>query len=75
MAYETIVIETRGRFCSSRSTGHRRSMRLNTQLAAELIDAVVAADAAPEIGCIVVTGSAKAFAAGCRHQGNAGPHL
>src|SRR5258706_10023280 len=64
MAYETIVIETGGRVLLATLNRPQALNALNTQLAAELIDAVVSADAAPEIGCIVITGSAKAFAAG-----------
>jgi len=64
MAYETIVVETRGRVLLVTLNRPQALNALNTQLAAELIDAVVAADAAPEIGCVVITGSAKAFAAG-----------
>ncbi len=37
---------------------------LNGQLVGELIDAALAFDASPEIGCIVITGSERAFAAG-----------
>lgn len=37
---------------------------LNTQLSHELIDALTKADSEDGVGCIVVTGSAKAFAAG-----------
>jgi enoyl-CoA hydratase len=64
MAYETILVETHGRVLLVTLNRPQALNALNTQIAAELIDAVVSADAAPEVGCIVITGSAKAFAAG-----------
>ena len=39
-------------------------MRLNQQLTGELLHAVEALDRDPGVGCIVITGSEKAFAAG-----------
>jgi enoyl-CoA hydratase len=64
MAYETIIIETRGRVLLVTLNRPQALNALNGQLTAELIEAVSAADTDPEIGCIVVTGSEKAFAAG-----------
>ncbi|MEW5423777.1 enoyl-CoA hydratase [Amorphus sp. 3PC139-8] len=64
MAYETILTETRGRVCLITLNRPGALNALNRQLAAELIEAATAADADPAIGCIVLTGSEKAFAAG-----------
>jgi len=62
--YTTIVTETRGRV--GWVTLHRPEAlnALNSTLAAELADAVVAFDRDEAIGAIVVTGSERAFAAG-----------
>ncbi|KAB1073688.1 enoyl-CoA hydratase [Methylobacterium planeticum] len=64
MAYETILTETRGRVLLITLNRPKALNALNGQLTEELIAAVQQADADPEIGCIVITGSAKAFAAG-----------
>ncbi|MGX1101307.1 enoyl-CoA hydratase [Amorphus sp. MBR-141] len=64
MAYETILTETRGRVVLLTLNRPDALNALNRKLAAELIDAVMAADVDPAVGCIVVTGSEKAFAAG-----------
>jgi len=62
--YTTIITETRGRVATI--TLHRPEAlnALNGTLVRELIDAALGFDADPEIGAIVLTGSAKAFAAG-----------
>ncbi|QIM16874.1 enoyl-CoA hydratase [Leucobacter insecticola] len=59
-----IQTETRGRVATI--TLHRPEAlnALNSVLVRELIDAALAFDADPGIGAIVITGSAKAFAAG-----------
>ena len=64
MAYQTIKTETRGRV--GLITLHRPDAlnALNAELVGELGEAVRAFDADENIGCIVVTGSEKAFAAG-----------
>jgi enoyl-CoA hydratase len=64
MTYETILAETRGRVLLLTLNRPHALNALNQQLSAELITAVCAGDADPAIGCIVTTGSAKAFAAG-----------
>ncbi len=62
--YETILAETRGRVRLLTLNRPEALNALNRQLAKELIAAAQAADADPGIGCLVVTGSARAFAAG-----------
>ncbi len=64
MDYETILTERRGRVLLITLNRPKALNAINRQLTAEVIDAVTAADADPEIGCIVLTGSARAFAAG-----------
>jgi enoyl-CoA hydratase len=63
-AYETILLERRGRV--GRITLNRPKVlnALNLRLMNEVLDAATALDRDPGIGCIVITGSAKAFAAG-----------
>ncbi|PRI10803.1 enoyl-CoA hydratase [Leucobacter massiliensis] len=62
--YTNILTETRGRVATI--TLHRPEAlnALSPALVRELIDAAQAFDADPGIGCIVLTGSEKAFAAG-----------
>lgn len=64
MAYETIKTETRGKVGLITLDRPEALNALNNQLVDELVDAVAAYDADEAIGCIVVTGSEKAFAAG-----------
>ncbi len=64
MAYETIKVETRGRVGLVTLDRPDALNALNDQLVTELVEAVSAYDADEEIGCIVITGSLKAFAAG-----------
>ncbi|MCJ2011173.1 enoyl-CoA hydratase [Methylobacterium sp. J-076] len=64
MAYETILTETRGRVRLVTLHRPKALNAINGQLTAELIAAVTEADSDPEIGCIVITGSERAFAAG-----------
>ncbi len=64
MTYETILIEQRGRVLLVTLNRQKALNAINLQLTAELIEAVSKADADPGIGCIVITGSEKAFAAG-----------
>ena len=64
MIYETILVETRGRVQLITLDRPHALNALNTQLTVDIIDAVTSADASSEIGCIVITGSSKAFAAG-----------
>lgn len=64
MDYETILTETRGRVLLISLNRPKALNAINAQLTAEVIAAVTAADADPAIGCIVLTGSERAFAAG-----------
>jgi enoyl-CoA hydratase len=64
MTYETILTETRGRVGWITLNRPEALNALNTTLMREVVDAAEAFDLAPGIGAIVVTGSAKAFAAG-----------
>ncbi len=64
MSYETILTETRGRVLLLTLNRPKALNAINAQLTAEVIAAVTKADADPEIGCIVITGSERAFAAG-----------
>ena len=64
MAYETIIVETRDKV--GLVTLHRPQAlnALNARLIGELNAALDGFEADPAIGCIVITGSDKAFAAG-----------
>lgn len=64
MAYETIKTETRGKIGLITLDRPEALNALNNQLVEELVEAVAAYDADEAIGCIVITGSEKAFAAG-----------
>jgi enoyl-CoA hydratase len=64
MSYETIIAETRGRVLLLTLNRPQALNALNARLTAELLEAVSAADQDAGIGCLVLTGSEKAFAAG-----------
>ena len=64
MSYETIIIETRGRVDIIRLNRPQALNALNSALNAELARAIAAFDADEGIGCVLLTGSEKAFAAG-----------
>ena len=64
MAFETIIYETRGAVALITLNRPKALNALNSQLARETGQALHAADADPAIGCIVITGGEKAFAAG-----------
>jgi enoyl-CoA hydratase len=64
MAYENIVVETRGKVGVVRLNRPQALNALNSALMVELTAAIAGFEAATGIGCIVVTGSDKAFAAG-----------
>jgi enoyl-CoA hydratase len=64
MSTETIIVETRGRVGVIRLSRPQALNALNATLRSELLAAVEAFDADAGIGCIVMTGSDKAFAAG-----------
>ena len=63
MNYENILIETRGRVGIIRLNRPQALNALNSALNTELARAVAAFDADDAIGCILLTGSEKAFAA------------
>lgn len=63
-SYETILTETRGRVGLVTLNRPKALNAINRQLTEELLSALEAFDGNPEIGCIIVTGSEKAFAAG-----------
>jgi len=62
--FETILVETRGRVGWIQLNRPEALNALNSTLATELGAAVTAFDADEQIGCIVLTGSERAFAAG-----------
>ncbi len=64
MSYENILVETKGRVGIIRLNRPQALNALNTALNAELAQAVAAFDADDGVGCILITGSEKAFAAG-----------
>jgi len=64
MAYETIIVETKGKVGLITLNRPKALNALNGQLMRELGAAFVAFDADDAVGAIVVTGSEKAFAAG-----------
>jgi enoyl-CoA hydratase len=64
MTYETILVETIGRVALITLNRPKALNALNSQLMKELIAAVSAMDTDDGIGCIVLTGSERAFAAG-----------
>jgi len=64
MAYEMILVETRGRVGLVRLNRPKQLNALNDALMNELGDALAGFDADEGIGAMVVTGSEKAFAAG-----------
>ena len=64
MSTETILVETRGRVGLIRLNRPQALNALNTRLKDELLAAAENFDGDGGIGCIVITGSDKAFAAG-----------
>jgi enoyl-CoA hydratase len=64
MAYENIIVETRGKVGLIRLNRPQALNALNRALVAELTHALDAFEADAGIGCMVITGSDKAFAAG-----------
>jgi enoyl-CoA hydratase len=64
MTYETIRTETRGRVLIVTLNRVEAMNALNRRMTDELIDAVESGDRDRAIGCILVAGSDKAFAAG-----------
>ena len=64
MTTETIIVERRGRVGIVRLNRPQALNALNATLRNELLSAVEALDADADVGCILITGSDKAFAAG-----------
>jgi enoyl-CoA hydratase len=64
LAYETLIVETTDAVTLIRLNRPEALNALNAQLLGELAAALSAAEADPAVGCIVITGSARAFAAG-----------
>ncbi|WP_226579486.1 enoyl-CoA hydratase [Acuticoccus sediminis] len=62
--YETILTETDGAVGIVTLNRPKALNALSAQLIDELVDALGAFDADPAIGCMIITGSEKAFAAG-----------
>lgn len=64
MSYENILVETRGRVGLVTLNRPKALNALNDALMDELGAALIAFDRDEAIGCIVITGSERAFAAG-----------
>jgi len=64
MSYDTIIVETRGKVGLIRLNRPQALNALNSALVADLTKAIDAFEADANIGCMVITGSDKAFAAG-----------
>lgn len=64
MAYETIIVEVEDHVATIKLNRPDALNALNTQLLAELANALEDADGNDKVRCVVLTGSAKAFAAG-----------
>ncbi|MGW2441159.1 enoyl-CoA hydratase-related protein, partial [Streptomyces goshikiensis] len=62
--HETILVERKGRTALLTLNRPKALNALNLQVMNEVVAATEALDRDPDIGCIVLTGSAKAFAAG-----------
>ncbi|MCT4609263.1 MAG: enoyl-CoA hydratase [Pelagimonas sp.] len=64
MAYETIIVEIEDHVATIKLNRPDALNALNSQLLGELSRALVEADQNEKVRCIIITGSAKAFAAG-----------
>jgi enoyl-CoA hydratase len=64
MAYETILAETRGKVGLITLNRPKALNAINSGLTRDVLAALQAYESDPAIGCIVITGSEKAFAAG-----------
>src|SRR3954470_24611103 len=64
MSYETILVETKGKVGIVRLNRPQALNALNTKLHADMTAALDAFEADPNIMCVIITGSEKAFAAG-----------
>ncbi len=64
MSYQNIVVESKGRVGIIRLNRPQALNALNRELMSELVQAIDAYEADDAIGCLLITGSDKAFAAG-----------
>ncbi|MCM2331279.1 MAG: enoyl-CoA hydratase-related protein, partial [Pseudomonas sagittaria] len=64
MSYETLLLEIQERVALVTLNRPQALNALNSQLVGELNQVLDRLEADPQIGCIVLTGSSKAFAAG-----------
>jgi enoyl-CoA hydratase len=64
MAYETILVETKGRVGIITLNRPKALNALNKQIFVEMTAVLDAWETDPDIGCVLLTGSEKAFAAG-----------
>ena len=64
MAYETLLVETDGNVGIITLNRPDALNALNAKLCGELVDALAAYEADANIGCVVLTGAGRAFAAG-----------
>src|SRR5471032_1508942 len=64
MSYQNIIVETKGRVGIIRLNRPQQLNALNMALKAELGQAIDAYEADEAIGCLLITGNEKAFAAG-----------
>jgi enoyl-CoA hydratase len=64
MAYENLIVETKGRVGVIRLNRPQALNALNSALIRELCQAIDAFEADAGVGCLLITGSDKAFAAG-----------
>ncbi len=64
MSYENIIVETRGKVGLIRLNRPQALNALNRALVGEVTKAIDAFEADANVGCMVITGSDKAFAAG-----------
>ncbi|MFJ3765732.1 enoyl-CoA hydratase [Streptomyces sp. NPDC090082] len=63
--YETITVERRGDRTALLTLNRPKALNaLNLRVMEEVVAATEALDRDPDVGCVVITGSAKAFAAG-----------
>jgi len=63
-SYETIIVETRGKVGLITLNRPKALNALNSQLVGEINSVLDGFDKDPAVGCVVITGSEKAFAAG-----------
>lgn len=61
---ETVIVERKGRVAILRLNRPEALNALNNQILEEMLEKATALDADRDVGCLVITGSEKAFAAG-----------